>query len=109
MYIARENGEGWNKEEYEWKSGSANIAGVSGDVNLNTVAAFTTLFSGVRKGRAHYISIETTGSVYIRLNKSTNDIILVTSTTPFRSDVMAIYAIFATTAAAAVTITVTLI
>lgn len=101
-----EDGHAKNKEAYAWKSASATITGTTGDTDISGVTGFTTLFSQVK--RAHYVQISATGNTYVRLNSATNDVILVTTTTPYTNEDCVVEKIFVTTNNAAVTITVNL-
>jgi hypothetical protein len=106
MTLSYENGQEWHSEQYEWKSGSVNVAGADPTTNITGSAAFTNLFATVK--RAHHITIESTGTLYVRLNGTTTDIITVTATAPFSSDYLAIKSIYVASGGAAVTVTVKL-
>jgi hypothetical protein len=101
-----ENGVEEHTKEYEWKSASVTVAGSTATTDITGVVGFTTLFATV--SRAHRITIETTATAYFRLNADTNDVITVTSTTPYSSDYCVVDKIFVSTGGAAVTVTVKL-
>ena len=106
MIALREDATGWNRQLYEWKSASVNVADVTADTNLRTIAGFTTLFDTVK--RAQHITVEASGAAYIRLNDDGNDIITLGATTPFTSDFVVVESLFITTGGSAITITVKL-
>lgn len=104
--LSRSDGKAWNSHTYEWKSGSVNVAGTDGDTALTAQAGFTTLFAAVPQ--AHHITIESSGTIYVRLNSATADKITITSTTPFSSDFLLVEKIFISTGGSAITVTVKL-
>jgi len=95
-----------NRRAYEWKSGSATVAGATAATDITGITAFEDLFSVVKN--AHYVKIESTATLYVRLNSATNDIITVTATSPFESEDMFVNHIYVSTGGAAVTVTVRL-
>jgi len=106
--INRENGAPWNTEPYEIKSGTVNVAGATPNTNLNTITGFTSpaIFLAVK--RAAHITISTTGTLYVCLNSTSNDVITITSTTPYSDDFGVIYSIFVASGGVGVTVTVKL-
>lgn len=97
-----------HREPYEWKSAAVNIAAATATVNIRTKTGFTTLFDTLHKNRAHHIRIEASATTYVRLNADDNDIITITSTTPYEDHYGIIEAIFISTNAGASTVTVKL-
>jgi len=106
MVLALEDGSAKNRSAYEWKSASVTVAGTTGDTIITGISGFTTLFATVK--RAHYIQISATGTSYFRLNSATNDVITVTSTTPYTNEDCVVEKLYVTTNGAAVTVTVNL-
>lgn len=105
MITTRGNGRSFNAREYEWKSASITLTDANATTDLSTITGFTTLFTDVPI--ANHIEIRSSADITLRLNKATNNIITVGTTTPFTSDCMEITDIFVGTAAA-VTLTVIL-
>lgn len=95
-----------NRPDYEWKSGSVNIAGTDATTLITTDADFTNLFATVP--RAHHITIETSGTAYFRINSATADKITVTATTPFESEDIVAEKLYCSTNGGAITVTVKL-
>lgn len=107
MIILRENSQAWNVRAYEWVTEALTIdEGTDPLTDLSSVTGFTTLFGTVK--RAHHIVIETTGTIYVRLNSVSNDVITIGSSTPFEDHFGITDKIFISTANVARTITVKL-
>jgi len=103
------NGRPLEFEKYEWKTGTATVAGSTPNTNLNTISGFSSpkLFSTVTE--AELISITAAGgTAYVCLNSTSNDVIQVTATTPITNRPCRVDSIFIATGGAAVTITVSL-
>lgn len=104
-----EDGIAENRREYSWKSASATIAGTSATTDLTGVTGFEDLFTPLQNGVAHHVSISVaSGTAYFRLNNATNDVITVTATSPYTNNYTVLHHLYASTAGAAVTITVKL-
>lgn len=101
-----EDGKPVNRAEEEWKSAAITVAGTDADVNIRTKTGFTTLFDTVK--RAHEIKVHVTADTHIRLNSTTTDKILVTSTSPYESDKVIVEALYVSTGGASSTVTVEL-
>ncbi len=93
---------------YKWIQASVTQAGTTPTVDLITQTGFETLFTGLVGSTAYRITIEVSGTTYIRLNAVTNDIITVTSTAPYIDEWCNVKKIYIATNGAAVTVTVKL-
>lgn len=101
-----QDGKAEHRKPYEWKSASVNVSGTSADTDITGISGFTTLFDTVPV--AHRITVESSGTAYIRLNSATNDVITVTATTPYTDNFSVTTALYVSTNGGAVTITVKL-
>jgi len=101
-----EDGSAWNKAPYTWISSAVTVAGTNATTLLTATAAFADIFKYVK--RAHHITVEVTGTTYMRLNGATNDKITLTSSTPYENDFIVIDKIYISTNNAAITVTVKL-
>lgn len=93
-----------NREPYEWQTHSTTVTGTDPTALLTAQANWSTLFSKVP--RAHHIKILVDGTTYIRLNSATNDVITITTTTPYETFTGIITKIYVATNNAGVNITV---
>jgi hypothetical protein len=100
------NGKQEYSGDYEYKTGSPNVAGVLADTDITEIVGFTNLFSKVKP--AHRIRIYAANTIYVRLNSVTNDIITITSTTPYIQEKDEVSKIFISTGGAGVAVTVIL-
>lgn len=105
MITTRGNGKSFNARDYEWKSASITLTDATSTTKLSTITGFTTLFANVPI--ANHIEIRSSADITLRINKITNDVITVGTTTPFISDNLEITDIFVGSATA-VTLTVIL-
>jgi len=100
------DGTPFDREEYEWKSASVTVAGTAATTDLTGISGFTTLFDTIPQ--AHKLTVESSGTAYIRLNSATNDKITVTATTPHTVTGAVVHHLFVSTNGGAVTLTVKL-
>jgi hypothetical protein len=105
-----EDGKPQHRKAYAWRSASITEAGSDPTVSIITKSGFETMFSQLQRDNtpyaAHHIKISTNGTAYFRLNSATNDIITVTSTTPYENLNCVVSAIYVATGGAGVITTV---
>lgn len=89
---------------YSWKSGAINKAGTAAATDITTIAAFADLFTPFGSRKPFKIRVESTGTLYLKLNGG--DVITVSSTAPFEATDLVIRSVYVSDNSGAVTATV---
>jgi len=107
--IFSQNGKPRESRAYAWRQASITVAdGTTPNTNLIAIAGWETLFDPLYGKLAHKIIIESTGTLYVKLDNITNNTIIVTATSPYIDDYCQVNRIFVSTNNVGLTITVKL-